>query len=490
VDTAGIPHPPRRIPVLGDILSVSPRTPVQHSLQLSRELGPIFKRKFLHREIVFVSGADLVADLADESRFAKHVGLGVENLRTMGGDGLFTAYNSEPNWRRAHDILQPAFALGSMRSYHPTMLEVARELISSWDSHADGTPVDVSADMTRLTLETIGRTGFGYRFGSFRQREPHPFVHAMVRSLRYAQRKNFQLPVIGPLRDRDAARQDEADIAYMNELVDEVIRARKETGDTSTHDLLGLMLNQPHPESGESLDAVNIRHQVITFLVAGHETTSGALSFALYYLASNPDALAKAQAEVDRMWGDVEQPDPTFKEVTKLRYVRRVLDEALRLWPTAPGFSREALTDVVLGGRYAMRRGDWVIVLIPGLHRDTTVWGPDPDAFDPDRFAPGRAKERPAHSYKPFGTGERACIGRQFAVHEATLVLGLLLHRYDLRPDPDYRLRVTELLTLKPEGFTLEVRRRRPGKHAGAEQAVEQDAGPQDRCPVTGVHSG
>lgn len=462
MDTAGIPHPPHRIPLLGDVLSTSPRTPVQDSLRLYRDLGPIFHRRFGNREIVFVGGADLVGELADESRFAKHVGLGVENLRVIGGDGLFTAYNWEPNWRRAHDVLQPAFSLAAMQDYHQTMLDVARDLIARWDTRVNRAPVDVATDMTRMTLETIGRTGFGYEFGSFQRDEPHAFVAAMVRVLRYAQQQTFQLPVLGRLRSRAAARQNEVDVKFMNALVDEVVAARRASGDTSTRDLLGLMLNQVHPDTGEALDPVNIRRQVITFLVAGHETTSGALSFALYYLANHPEAMARAQAEVDEVWGDVDDPEPTFKEVTKLRYVRRVLDEALRLWPTAPGFAREAREDVVLGGRYPMRRGDWVIVLSPALHRDPAVWGPDPDAFDPDRFAPGRARQRPAHAYKPFGTGERACIGRQFAVHEATLVLGLLLHRYHLRPDPTYRLRVTELLTLKPEGFTLRLARRRP----------------------------
>jgi hypothetical protein len=115
--------------------------------------------------------------------------------------------------------------------------------------------------------------------------------------------------------------------------------------------------------------------------------------------------------------------------------------------------------DTVIGGRYPVRKGQWAIVLIPALHRDP-VWGDAPEAFDPDRFAPDRNRARPAHVYKPFGTGERACIGRQFALHEATLVLGMLLSRYDLRGDPSYELKVQELLTLKPEGFLLEVSRR------------------------------
>jgi cytochrome P450 len=451
MNTASLPHPRWRIPVLGDLLSINVTEPVQTSVRLARELGPIFSRRFLGRDIVIVSGADLVADLSDESRFAKHVGLGVEALRGIGGDGLFTAYNDEPNWRKAHDILRPAFTQRAMRTYHPAMLDVAGQLVKHWDSHVDGPPVDVTPDMTKLTLETIARTGFGYGFDSFGRDQPHPFVAAMVGALRHAQREQLRLPLFGRVLTYRSNRRNAADSAYLARVVDEVIAARRAAGDTDTSDLLGLMLHTRHPDTGEALDPENIRYQVLTFLIAGHETTSGALSFALYHLSRHPAALARAQAEVDAVWGAGE---PAFEQVARLRYVRRVLDEALRLWPTAPGYAREARVDTLLGGRYPMRRGQWVIVLLPALHRDP-VWGPDPEAFDPDRFSPEQVKGRPAHVHKPFGTGERACIGRQFALHEATLVLGLLLRRYHLRGEPDYRLRIQELLTLKPEGFRL-----------------------------------
>ncbi|MBW8822075.1 MAG: cytochrome P450, partial [Streptomyces sp.] len=116
-----IPHPPRRIPLLGDVLGVNRATPLQDSLRFARQLGPIYRRKAFNREFVFVWGAELVADLADESRFAKHVGLGVANLRPVAGDGLFTAYNHEPNWQLAHDVLAPGFSREAMEAYHPMM---------------------------------------------------------------------------------------------------------------------------------------------------------------------------------------------------------------------------------------------------------------------------------------------------------------------------------------------------------------------------------
>ncbi|MEV0174246.1 cytochrome P450 [Streptomyces sp. NPDC050803] len=473
-----IPHPPRRLPLLGDILGASRTRPLQDSLRYARLLGPIFRRRAFNKEFVFVWGAGLTADLADETRFAKHVGLGIANLRPVVGDALFTAYNHEPNWQLAHDVLAPGFSREAMEGYHSMMLDVAERLTAHWDGAlATGRTVDVPGDMTKLTLETIARTGFGHDFGSFERARPHPFVTAMVGTLAHAQRLNT-VPV--PFLLRGAARRNDADIAYLNRTVDDLVRERRtKSGDG---DLLDRMLETAHPETGERLSAQNVRHQVITFLVAGHETTSGALSFALYYLARHPEVAARARAEVDRVWGDTARPG--YDQVAKLRYLRRVLDESLRLWPTAPAFAREARGDTVLAGEHPMRRGAWALVLTPMLHRDPEVWGEDAERFDPDRFDPKAVRSRPPHVFKPFGTGARACIGRQFALHEATLVLGLLLRRYELLPDPEYRLRVTERLTLMPEGLRLGLKRRRP---SGPARATADEPASEPRCPVRGL---
>ncbi|MDX3640643.1 cytochrome P450 [Streptomyces sp. MB09-02B] len=483
-----IPHPPYRIPVIGDALGTNVRTPVQESVRLGRRLGPIFRRKAFGKEVVFVGGAALAAEMADESRFAKHVGLGVANLRPVAGDGLFTAYNHEPNWQLAHDVLAPGFSREAMAGYHPMMLDVAERLMEHWDrAGAAGSAVDVPGDMTKLTLETIARTGFGHDFGSFERDRPHPFVAAMVGTLTYAQRRNVVPDPLMPLL-RGAARRNQADMAFLNETVDSVVRARQASGrghpgDRGDGDLLDRMLETSHPETGERLSAENVRRQVITFLVAGHETTSGALSFALHYLARHPDLATRARAEVDRVWGSAVRPG--YEQVARLRYVRRVLDEALRLWPTAPAFSREARADTVLGGVHPMRRGAWALVLTAMLHRDPEVWGADADRFDPDRFDAAAVRARAPHTFKPFGTGARACIGRQFALHEATLVLGLLLRRYELTPEPGYRLRVAERLTLMPEGLRLNVERR--AGVAGRDAAQPPAPPSPSRGPVAGA---
>lgn len=442
-----LPHPGRRLPLIGDVLSFDADTPSQSAMKLA-QLGPVFEFRFLGARYVVAAGSDAVTELNDESRFCKHVGPDIEALRLLGGDGLFTAYNDEPNWQKAHDVLMPAFSQQAMRQYHAIMFDVADELTARWDQRDT---VDVSADATRATLETIGRCAAGHPFGAFDSEDPHPFVEHMVAGLKGADRVGMLRQTFLP---RFLARRAERDVLVhaeaMHRIADEIVAERLREGLGRHDDLLELMLQSDLPPA-------NIRYQLINFLVAGHETTSGALSFALYFLARHPEVADRARAEIAEVWGEQERPD--FELIAKLRYVRRVFDEALRLHPTVPGYYRAARDDTLLAGVHPMRKGDWVLALTMTLHRDPR-WGDDPDAFDPDRFAPEHVKARPAGLYKPFGTGPRSCIGRQFALHEAVLLLAVLLRRYELIPDPDYELQVAERLTLMPKDFHLTLRRR------------------------------
>jgi cytochrome P450 / NADPH-cytochrome P450 reductase len=450
---------PRGLPVLGNARDIDAAAPFESLLRLAEEYGLIYKLGAPGATRLILSGPELVDEVCDETRFDKMVGGGLANLRRDSLDtGLFTAETHDPLWRRAHDILMSPFSLQAMRDYLPKMLDIAEQLVEKWARLNPGDEVDVPADMTRLTLDTIALCGFGYRFNSFYRETPHPFVEAMIRTLTESQARARQLPLQTRLKIR-AQRQLDEDTAFMNNLVDGLIaerRAQGEAGDTT--DLLGRMLNGVDKETGERLPDRNIRAQCITFLIAGHETTSGLLSFAIYYLMKNPAYLARARNEVDTVLGTT--AEPTFEQVQRLRYVRQVLEESLRLWPTAPGFTRTPYQDTVIGGRYAIPVGTPLTVLTPALHRATSVWGPDAAEFDPDHVAPERLAALPPNAYKPFGTGQRACIGRQFALQEATLVLGMLVQRFEFVDHLDYRLRTKTTLTIKPDDFRIQVRPR------------------------------
>jgi cytochrome P450/NADPH-cytochrome P450 reductase len=471
-----IPRPPGK-PVVGNMLDIDPHGPIQSLMGLARKYGPIFELAIMDKTFTVVSGFEIVDELCDEKRFDKSVRGALGKVREIAGDGLFTAYTSEPNWSRAHNILLPNFGDRAMQSYHPTMLDVADQMMVKWSRLNADDEIDVVHDMTALTLDTIGMCGFGYRFNSFYRDDSHPFVNAMVESL------SFVMSLRGyPLEERVLQKKHNkllADIAYMNGLVDRIIAERKleraGLDDSPKRDLLDYMLDGVDKKTGERLDDVNIRYQIITFLIAGHETTSGMLSFTMYYLLNNPEVLARAYEEVDRVFGSDLSVKPTMKQVNSLTYVQQILKESLRMWPTAPAFSLLPYNDEIVAGKYLLKKRSQVTLLLPMLHRDPAIWGERAEIFDPENFSPEAEASRPHNAYKPFGNGQRACIGRQFAIQESTLVFGLLLQRFKLLDHKRYQLKLKETLTIKPEGLKIKVRAR-VHKHVAVAKAETNGA--------------
>lgn len=445
---------PKTFGPLGNLPLMDLASPVQSLVKLADEWGPIFRLDLPGRTDLYISGYDLVEDACDESRFDKKVWAPLQKVRAFAGDGLFTSETAEPNWHKAHAILLPSFSQSAMRGYHDKMVDLAVQLIQKWSRLNPDESVNVPEDMTRLTLDTIGLCGFNYRFNSFYREQPHPFITSMVRALGEAMSQLQRLGIQDKLMVI-TKRQFTHDIQVMYSLVDQIIAERRGHHQDGGDDLLAHMLSGKDPDTGEALDDENIRYQIITFLIAGHETTSGLLSFAIYYLLKHPDKLKKAYEEVDRV---LTEPVPSYTQVRELKYIRMILNEALRLWPTAPAFSLYAKEDTLLAGKYPMNKGDSVNVLIPKLHRDKKVWGEDVETFRPERFED--PSQIPYHAYKPFGNGQRACIGQQFALQEATLVLGMVLRQFEIIDHTHYELKVKESLTLKPDDFTMRVKPR------------------------------
>jgi cytochrome P450 / NADPH-cytochrome P450 reductase len=467
---ARIPEPPETF-LLGHLLTLSADNTVQDLIRLARELGPIFRLEIRGRVAIIVSGFELVDELSDEKRFDKAVRGALKIVRGFGGDGLFTAKTSEPNWSKAHNILLPNFSHKAMLSYHPMMLDIAEQLVLKWERLNPGEDIEVTRDMTSLTVDTIGLTGFDFRFNSFYHDKEHPFVAAMADALGITMDKLRDVPGESLLRSsRDRQLQD--DIRTMNETVDRIIKDRRASGEDASgkSDMLSCMFTGVDRKTGEKLDDLNMRYQVITFLIAGHETTSGLLSFAIYALLKHPEVLAKAYDEVDRVLGADLSARPTYAQVNQLHYITQILKETLRLWPTAPAYGIAAKEETIIGGKYKIKPHHNVSILLPMLHRDKSVWGENAEVFNPDNFTAEAEAKRPANAYKPFGNGQRACIGRQFALHEATLVLGMMLQRFKLIDHTNYELKIKETLTMKPDNFKIRVRLRTPEERKTFEQ--------------------
>lgn len=468
--TVPIPQPPPR-PVVGNLPDIDASKGVLGLVEVAEQYGPIVRIQFFNRSIIAVSSQQLVNEVCDESRFGKVLGVALRQVRQFAGDGLFTAETQEPNWQKAHRILMPAFGPAALKRMFAGMDDIVEQLLLKWERLGPMARIDVADNTTRLTLDTIALCSFNYRFNSLYREEMHPFVGAMVRALVESGDRARRLPVQNKIMLR-RRHQLEEDNALMFEVAEQIISDRRRNpSPAGSEDILDSMLNAADPVTGERLSDENIRYQMVTFLIAGHETTSGLLSFALYELLRHPGVLAKAYAHVDEVLGT---ESARFEHLPRLGYLDQILKETLRLWPTAPAFNVAPFEDTTLGGRYEVPAGQPIMVLIPQLHRDKAAWGEDADIFDPERFSPERAAAIPANAWKPFGNGQRSCIGRGFALQEAMLFLAKLLQRFEFTSaDPGYELQIKHTLTMKPEGLFIHVRRRDIRIETAGRTAVE-----------------
>lgn len=445
------PHP---LPVLGNVLEIGGEGPVDSFGRLAKRHGPIYKLTFPKDSLYVISSHKLAAELCDEKRFSKKVHRPLKELQVAAGNGLFTAESDDPEWERAHKILTPAFGMGSMLDYFEPMLDIAQQLVERWERFGEQHAYDAPAEMTNLTLDTIALAAFDYRLNSFYRESAHPFVEAMVRVLKEGSARGRRPDLLNALLVPKRLQLVE-DVDIMHELTSRLVeqrRAHMDADEETPNDLLMRLLTA----QGDSLSDENIRYQLLTFLIAGHETTSGLLSYAIYRLLEHDEVRAKAIAEVDEVLG---RRTPSFEDLAKLEYIEQLLKETLRLHPTAPAFAVQPRQDTVIGGCYPVKQGDSLLIHLPTLHRDPAAW-PDPERFDPERFAKGAAPI-PRFAWMPFGNGKRACIGRIFAMQEAKLVLAMLLQRFELTHVAPYKLTNVETLTIKPADLLIHARLRR-----------------------------
>lgn len=474
-----IPQPSNRIPVLGDALHIDSQHPTQSLMDLAVELGPIYELVVPGGNLLVVTGGDIVSECLDETRFEKYISPQTQVLRELAGSAVFTAWTTEPAWKQGHNILLPAFAPGAIKGYTEKMADIAGQLVLKWARLNPGEPVDVGPDMVRLTFDTVSLVCFSYRPGSYYRQDMHPAVQAIETAIDEAMRRPSQLPGQNALEWLGGRREYKKALSYLAELADGIIRDRIDSGQAGqVGDVLDIMLTTADKASGRQLDLVNIRQQMITFLAAGYDTTSGLLQFTLYYMLKNPDVLAKVYAEVDEVFGDDLSVIPAATQIPQLKYLLQVMKEALRLGPNGNGFEVVALADTVLGGEYRIQKGQAVHILTPQIQRNPDIF-PDPEKFDPERFTPDKEAERPAWAWMPFGNGQRACIGRHFSFHEAQLLIGMILQRFKLVDSFDYQLDLHDGFSVKPQNFKITVEPREgrreamfltPGQSAGIAQ--------------------
>ncbi len=358
-------------------------------------------------------------------------------LRPLLGQGLFT--NDGQSWLHQRRLMQPAFHRKQLATFGALMTGATGAMLERWqDAATREQPLDVSTEMMRLTLRVVGQALFSIDLSDEADTVGQAFTALMTPFTDYIY---HPVPPLGFPTPRN--RRIQKSIRTLDGVVQDIITKRRQGDDKG--DLLSMLLLARDEETGEGMNDRQVRDEVMTLLLAGHETTSNALTWTWYLLSQHPDTESRLHAELEQVLGG---RIPTVEDLPRLPYTHMVLEEALRLYPPAVGFNRKALADDEVGG-YVVPANTLIWLSPYTTHRHPDFWE-NPEVFDPERFSPQRSAGRPQFAHFPFGGGPRLCIGSNFAMMEAQLILATIAQCYRLRLLPDHQVEPQVLLTMRP----------------------------------------
>lgn len=354
------------------------------------------------------------------------------------GKGLLTSEGAE--WKRQRRMMAPIFQPRRLAGFAAIMTDYAERLAGTLAVLPPGRPVDMAEQMMLLTLDIIARTMFGSD-----ERTDVSAVGAAMDRYQATVRPNIP-DLIGLPRwvPRPAAAEGRRAVAEMDAIINSLIQRRHERAEPGD-DLLGLLLAARDDETGAALDDREVRDQMATFFLAGHETTATALAWTWYLLSHAPDVEQKLHAELDSVLAG---RAATYADYDRLTYTRMVIEEAMRLYPPAHTTARQAIAEDRFD-TIAIPAGTMVIISPYIMQRHRLYWQ-NPDVFDPENFAPEKAAQRRRYTYLPFGAGPRICIGQGFAMIEAVLILATLAQKLRARLVPGAKVAPVAKITLRP----------------------------------------
>jgi cytochrome P450 len=413
----------------GDLLGFFVRMMEAYGDVVRLNLGP--------RTFYLVTHPDGVKHVLQDNN--RNYGKGYDEVRPLIGNGLVSSEGEF--WRRQRRLIQPAFHRTRIAGFAKVMVDTTADALERWRPHArDGKPLDIAHEMIRITQRVIARTMFSTDVGP----QIDTLLEAFDVGLEYMNQRMFNpIPFIDKLPTPTNLRFRRAQ-STLDEIMYGLIEARRAEAD-KPEDLLTMLLEARDEETGEGMDDKQIRDEVITIFFAGHETTASTLSWAWYLLANHPDTAQKVREEAQRVLGSRQ---PTIEDWRDLVTTRKVIDESLRLYPPAWMFARQALSDDSVCG-YFVPDGATILLSPYATHRHPDFWD-RPDSFDPSRFDEEHSADRHKLAYFPFGAGPRLCIGRDFALVEATLILSMMARAYRYNLVPGYDVRAQPIATLRP----------------------------------------
>ena len=423
-------------PILGN-LSAYRRDPLGFGRHVAARYGDVVDLRVFNRRIFFLAHPEHIHQVLvkDADKFHKSPVYRIFLGRAL-GEGLLTSDGEF--WRRQRRLAQPAFHHGRIQSYARTMVEYADATASRWGGQET---LLVNKEMARVTLEIVCRTLFSTDIRAQADTIGHA-LSELLEAITEATGAAVFVPEWLPTRNNRRIRRG---VAELDSVVMPLIEARRRSGE-DTGDLLSMLL-LARDEDGQGMSDRQVRDEAVTLVLAGHETTANALTWAWVLLAQHPEVEVKLHAELAAVLGG---ELPGLEHVRSLSYTEQVIKETMRLYPPIPEFARQALSDVPLG-EFVIPKGTIVMVPVFAMHHDPR-WFEDPDSFRPERFANGAEKALPKLAYLPFGGGPRVCIGNAFAQMEATLLLATLAQRYRLRLEPQQQVTPDATLTLRPKG--------------------------------------
>jgi cytochrome P450 len=400
--------------------------------QLQAAYGDVVAFRVPWRRFYLVSDPELIKDILVTRQHDFGKSHGIAAMRMLLGEGLLTS--EPPLHRQMRRIVQPAFHRTRVESYARTFVERSR----AFAPPVDGGSFDMHAAMMELALGIASVTLFGVDASDTAQT-----VGDALRDIMAV----FPLALgpLAPIRRRlrmPSTRRFDRARRQLDGIVMQLIERRRGRA-VDTGDVLSMLMSARDDESGFAPDDAQIRDEVMTLFIAGHETTANALTWTWYLLAQNPSVASEMRAEIDAV---MKRGELGFADVELLPYTQRVLRESLRLYPPAWIVAREALCDVEIGG-YRLKKGASVLMSQLLVHRSARFY-PDPQCFDPDRWI---GVQPPQFAYFPFGGGARRCIGEQFALVEMTLALATIAHRYEFELDPSTVAEMLPIVTLRPK---------------------------------------
>jgi len=429
-----LPPGPKGTLIGGSLMEFN-RQRLDFFMNVARTYGDLASFRFGPRRLFLASHPDLVEQVlvTDAKHYIKH--FGARMYKPILGNGLVTSEGDF--WLRQRRLSQPAFLKSRVLSYAPVMSSLTQQMLSRWQP---GEHVYVNEEFSHLTSAIALKTLFGLDDAGDRDE--------FVESLRVAfdllsDRFRNLLPMPMWMPTPRNIRTKRA-IAHLYRVVDGFIaqgRARKEPGD----DLLSRLVSAQDDDGGRMTDT-QLREEAMTLYLAGHETTALTLTWSWYLLSTHPEAEAKLADEWKRV---LDGRSPTPEDLPNLPYTDAVLTEAMRVYPPVYLIGREATRDLELGG-YRVPKGTTLFMCQWVSHRDPRYFGPDPEAFRPERWLDGLAKRIPKYAYYPFGGGPRVCIGNTFALMEAAILLATVGQRYRFTLAPDAVIDFNPQITLLP----------------------------------------